>query len=202
MGMETTYLKGLVYGLKGHMDNADDIEKIIINHSLAAAGAAVASGWMPGVGGAVATSIAFGFVCTMYYKICKENNIKIKKNILKAVASVVVAEVAAYLGVILTAEFALSFIPGLGNLGASVIAGIINFGMVYVAGVLFLKMMVNVFKANVAVEDLSEEEFKNIMKNISNKETIKKTYNESKSVHKQTKNSSDYSYGDIKPDQD
>jgi len=202
MGMEAQYLRTLAYGLKGYLANAENLEKIIVTHSLAAAGAAIASGWVTGVGGAIASGLAFGFVVSMYYKICIECNIKISKNILKALASVVVAEIAAYLGVIIAAEIALSFIPGLGNLGASFIAGVVNFGMVYVAGTLFLKMMVSVFKANGNIDNISEEELKNIMKNISTKDNIKEAYNESKSVYKDAKKDGSYNTENIKPSED
>lgn len=202
MSMESTYLKMLANGLKEYMANAEELEKIIITHSLAAAGAAVASGWITGAGGAIATGLALGFVVSMYYKICRECNIKIGKNILKALASIVVAEAAAYLGVILTAEFVLSFVPIFGNLSASFIAGVVNFGMVYVAGTLFLKMMMNVFKANIDIENISEAELKDIMRTVSTGDNIKKAYNESKNVYKDTKNDSSYRTDDIKPSND
>ena len=54
-----------------------------------------------------------------------------KKNALKAIASVVVAEFAAYLAVIIAAEAILTFIPVVGNLGGVVIAANCNFAMVY-----------------------------------------------------------------------
>lgn len=192
----------LAYGLKGHIANAEALEKIIITHSLAAAGAAVASGWIPGAGGAIATGVAFGFVLSMYYKICKECNIKISKNMLKTLASIVVAETAAYIGVTIVAEIALSFIPLVGTWSAAFIAGIANFGMVYVAGVLFLKMMVNVFKANIDINNISESDLENIMRNISTEDTIKKAYKESKNVYKETKDDKTYNTDDIKPSDD
>lgn len=199
MSMETQYLKTLVYGLKGYIKNAENVEKIIVTHSLAAAGSALASGWMTGTGGAIATGLAFGFVISMYYGICKECNISIGKNVLRALASVVVAETAAYLGVILAAELVLSFIPVVGNLSASFLAGIVNFGMVYVAGALFVKMMVNVFKAKGEIGNMTEEELKNAMKDVSTRDNIKAAYDESKDVYKQAKNDDSYNADDIKP---
>ncbi len=201
MGMETAYLRTLAYGLKNHMGSAEEVEKIIINHSLASAASAVASGWIPGLGGAFASGMALGFVISMYYRICNECKIKLSKNILKALASVVVAEIAATLSVVLAAEIALTFIPVVGNFSASVVAGIVNFGIVYVAGALFLKMMVNVFKANVDINNLSEEELKNIMKSVTTKENIKDAYNESKNIYKDAKNDKKYSTDNIRPDE-
>ena len=189
MSMETQYLKTLVYGLKGYIKNAENVEKIIVTHSLAAAGSALASGWMTGTGGAIATGLAFGFVISMYYGICKECNISIGKNVLRALASVV----------ILAAELVLSFIPVVGNLSASFLAGIVNFGMVYVAGALFVKMMVNVFKAKGEIGNMTEEELKNAMKDVSTRDNIKAAYDESKDVYKQAKNDDSYNADDIKP---
>ena len=55
MGIETSYLRQAAYALKGAMGSAEEIEKIVINHSLGAAASAVASGWIPGAGGVVAS---------------------------------------------------------------------------------------------------------------------------------------------------
>lgn len=46
-------------------DMDEQIEKLIMKHALAAAGAAVASGWIPGAGSTIATGIAIGFVWSM-----------------------------------------------------------------------------------------------------------------------------------------
>ncbi len=202
MSSESTNLRMLAYGLKGHIANTEALEKIIITHALAAATAAVASGWIPEAGGAIATGVAFGFILSMYYKICKECNIKISKNMLKTLASIVVAETAAYLAVTIAAEVALSFLPLFGNFTAAFVASIANFGMVYVAGVLFLKMMVNVFKANIDINNISESDHEDIMRNISTEDAIKKAYKESKNVYKDTKNDKTYNTDDIKPSDD
>lgn len=202
MGAEAHYLKIALMELQKHFENAEDIEKIIITHALAASAAAVASGWIPGAGGAIATGIGVGFTISMYYRICSECNIPIGKNILKALASIVIAEIAAILSVSLAAQITLSLIPGVGSLGAAALSAIINFGLVYVAGVLFLKMMVNVFDAKGGIENLSEDELKDMMKSVSTKKNIQSVYHESKGVYKKTKNDTSYKTDDIKPDED
>ena len=184
---------------EGYCKNAEEIEQIIIGHSVGAAAAAVASGWIPGAGGVVATGIALGFTVSMYYRICSHSNIKVSKNILKAIASVAVAEIAAYLGVIIAAELALTFIPGLGSISASVLAGIINFAMVYIAGILFLKMMTSVFKAGKDINNMTEDELKSYMKNESTKDNISSAYKEAKTVYKTAKNDKSYQQNDIHP---
>lgn len=192
-------LKQLIQGLKltykfSHIDD-EDIIKIIVNHSLGAAAAAVASGWLPGVGGAVATGVAMGFVLSMYYRLCEEMNIKLSKNKLKAIASVAIAEIAAYLAVIMAAEAVLTLIPGL-NIGAALIAAVCNFGMVYVAGALFIKMMIAFTSGQNDVSSMSEDQLKKAMKEEADKDTIEKIYKESKKTYNDTKNNSKYDKND------
>lgn len=192
MGMESTFLRQAAYALKDVMGSADEIEKIVINHSLGAAASAVASGWIPGAGGLVASGIGLGFTVSMYYRLCKNSDIPLSKNKLKAIASVAIAEIAAYIVVIVAAETLLTFVPGIGNLGASVIAGICNFAMVYIAGILFLKLMLSFTKRNRDIASMSEEELKSAMKHIANGEDFNNMFKEAKSVYKSAKKDSKY----------
>lgn len=186
--------------LKAYVKNAEEIEQIIISHSLAAAAFAVAAGWIPGAGGVIATGIALGFTISMYIRICSHSKISLTKNILKAIASVVIAEIAAYFAGIIAAEAILTFIPVVGNLGGIVIAGVVNFAMVYIAGLLFLKMMVSVFKANKNINSMSEEELKEFIIKQATKENIKTAYKEAKEVYKQSKDNASYNIDDIHPE--
>lgn len=174
------------------------IERIVVTHSLAAAAAAVASGWIPGAGGVIATGIAMGFTLTMYINICKACNFTLHKNILKSIASVAIAEIVAYLAVALVVETVITFFPGL-NIGAAVIAGVINFAMVYIAGVLFLKMMANVFKANKKIDSISSNEWEDFMKKEATRENISSVYEEAKNAYKETKDDKTYKTEDIRP---
>ena len=186
--------------LKEYIEDAEGLERIIINHSLAAAAAAVAAGWIPGAGGVIATGIAMGFTISMYVRICNYSKITLKKNALKAIASVVVAEIAAYLAVIIAAEVILTFIPVVGNLGGAVIAAVLNFAMVYIAGLLFLKMIVSVFKANKDINSMSEEELKEYIKAQATKDNIKTAYKEAKEAYKQNKDDDSYKSDNIHPE--
>lgn len=192
MGIETSYLRQAAYALKGAMGSAEEIEKIVINHSLGAAASAVASGWIPGAGGVVASGIGLGFTLSMYCRLCKNSNIPLNKNKLKAVASVAVAEIAAYLAVVIAAETLLTFIPVLGSFGASAIAGICNFAMVYIAGILFLKLMLSFTKKSRDIASMSVEELKSAMKYEANGDFMKDMFKEAKSVYKSAKNDSKY----------
>lgn len=196
MGMEYAYLKQAACALKDVLRDADKIEEIIINHSLGAAASAVASGWIPGAGGLVASGIGLGFTVSMYYRLCKNSNIPLSKNKLKAIASVAIAEIAAYIAVIVAAETLLAFVPGIGNLGAAMIAGICNFAMVYIAGILFLKLMLLFAKRNSDIASLSEEELKNAMKHVADEEDFTNMFKEAKSAYKSAKKDSKYDKND------
>ena len=203
--MNNTILKVGIRSLDRYLrteakDMDEKIEKMIIKHALAAAAAAVASGWIPGAGSTIATGIAIGFVWAMYYRLCSLLNIPISKNILKTLASVVIAEVAAYVGVVLVASAAISFIPAVGNLSASWLCAIMNFGMVYAAGYIFILMISEVLKAKTDAGAMSEKEWeekaKDVMKNINMKEVFK----EAKKSYKSAKDSGEYSgYESVKP---
>ena len=202
--MNSWMLKEAMYALKSYLrtEGTDDVEKagrVIVKHGLAAAAAAVASGWIPGAGGMVAVTIGIGFVWAMYYQLSVLFGIKISKNILKTIASVVVAEVAAYLSIMLAAVLVFSFVPGL-NLGVSALTAVINFGMVYVAGYIYLVMMTTVCKAGRNVETMTEQEWCEEAKKAASESDIESVYKEAKNVHKETKDSNEYSdYKDVKP---
>ncbi len=181
-------------------DMDEQIEKLIMKHALAAAGAAVASGWIPGAGSTIATGIAIGFVWSMYYRLCHLLNIHISKNILKTLASVIIAEVAAYVGVILVATAAISLIPAVGNLSASWLCAVINFGMVYVAGYIFILMMAEVLKAKTETAEMSEKEWEEKAKNIMKDINMGEVFKEAKKSYKSAKGNSKYSdYENVKP---
>lgn len=147
--------------LKGYVDE-QTIEKVILvvkNYSLAAGAAAGAAEIIPG--GAVVASVAtVGFIWGMYYKICKEINLDLKKTMLKAIASAMATNMAAYYGGMVAMNVIFNLIPGL-NVGGAVLGAVLQFGMVYASGVLFIMVLTRVFKATDsigAVKDMSEEE--------------------------------------------
>ncbi len=173
----------------------------IMRHALAAAASAAASALLPDAGALIATGVGVGFVIAMYVDVCKIFGISLKKNVLKSVASVIVAETAAYLGVLISASIVFSLIPGI-HLADTVLCAIINFCMVYAAGYLFMRMMLNVFKAakeKGVAPDLSEAALRQAAKSVSTKENISRATEEGKKLYRQAKKE----YGDcsdIKPE--
>ena len=140
--------KNMIYKLAASANleetKAMEIEKIIQDHSLAAAATAAAAGLMPGAIAAIAGIVCKGFTWTMLFRICLTMGVDVNKESLKSFASAITAKVAAYLGVVLAGGMLLYLIPGLGYLGASALTTVLGYVMVYASGLLFLGMMAQV----------------------------------------------------------
>ena len=191
--MKSNNLQLAIHSLKDYIGKkeAEYIDMVIKCCALGGASSALLSGWLPGAGGAIATGIALGFTLTMYSKICKACGITLKKNILKAIASVAVSEIAAYLGAVIVLETALSLFPGIGSVGAAILSGVLNYAMIYVAGVLFLFTITKVFKAKrdkQGIENMTEEELLAYIRNEATKENIASMYEEAKKSYNTVKN--------------
>lgn len=148
----------------GHMANcSDEVTKAIINNSIGAAAASLASGWLPGVGALAATAVSAGFIWRMYFQINKALGISISKNILKSLASALLTNLVAQLGGVVLIEVtatAISLIPGIGNVSASILLGAVNYGIVYVSGLVYIKMLTGLFSAQKDINSMTEEDFK------------------------------------------
>ena len=75
--------------------HSHELEEIVITHAIGAAIAAMASGWIPGAGSAVAFGIGVTFVCSMYVRLANAMGITLGKGLIRAIASAVVADLAA-----------------------------------------------------------------------------------------------------------
>jgi hypothetical protein len=150
-----------------------NIAEIVKFHSKGAAASALASAWVPGAGGAAATLACAGFIWTMYGRIGAEIDLPIAKNILKSLASGVATNLAAGAISMIALSTAFSLIPGLGNVGASVIMGGVCYGLTLASGYVYLKIMTYLFSKGVDPTTLSEEELKNIAKNFANDSDVK-----------------------------
>lgn len=199
--MNSGYLHLAAEALKRHYDDADEIESIVIRHAVASAASGVASGFIPGAGGAIASVAAFGFTLSMYIRICKELNLSLGKNILRGIASVFIAEIAAFLAVWLGAFAVISFVPGIGNVSAALVDGVMAFAMVYIAGVIFLILMEKIGKENIDISSITEEEFKDMAKECAKEADIKSIYKEAKKTYSKVKDDEQYKDEDIKPEE-
>ena len=157
----------LAYQLKpmmeNHYRNADEIEKIIMQQSMAAAAAGLAGGFLPGVAGIIATVTSAGSIWMMYGRICQALGIRISRNILKALGSAVLSNIVTQLAGVLAVELVASFIPG----AAVVASAVVCYGVTYLAGFLFMKLLVNVFKAGRNPEKMTAEELADAIRQAS-----------------------------------
>lgn len=139
----------------------ENLEKIIIGHSIVVAAAGLGGGvvsfFLPGAGGVISTLTATGSIWLMYYNICKELGISIPKNILKALGSAMLANVVTQLGGLLLLDAALTLVPGL----AIPVCGAMCYGVNYLAGYLFILLLVEVFGGGRDPQNMSEAELKN-----------------------------------------
>ena len=143
-----------------------DVENIIFAHALGASGAAAASCILPGAGEAIAPVVALTFTGTMYYRVAKRMGLDMPRNVLKAIASVVIAETSAVVAAALGLAAVISFLPGIGTGGAIMIGSIAVYMMVEAAGKMFLMILSKLFRAktHADIEKMSEDELRDFAK--------------------------------------
>ena len=137
-----------------HGFSEDKVEDIIVKHSIASAAAGLAAGFLPGVGAIIAAITGSGAIWTMYYRICQEMQIPLSKNILKALGSAILSNIITQLGGVLALELIASFIPGIAIIANAAAC----YGITYLAGFLFIKLLVNLFKAGKNPAAMSADE--------------------------------------------
>ncbi|MBQ7653826.1 MAG: hypothetical protein IJS17_02005 [Clostridia bacterium] len=165
-------------------DLAEQINKNVIGHAAAGAAAGVASGFLPGVGAVISTGVAIGAIWSMYIRIGNLCGIPFKKNLLKSIASAILANVITGIAGTLVFGVVSSFVPGL----ASAVEAIVNFVAIYAAGIIFIKMLTMLVEKNGANFDiLSEEDLKKAAKEASDNTNITDISKEAKSVFKDMK---------------
>lgn len=156
-------LKMVLYALKEHYSNADNVERIIIECALTAAAAAGIGGMIPGLSVPALIIGCFGAVWVMYGRICKELGISLKKNVLKLLARAALSNIAANLGGALLVSLAGLLIPG-----ASVaVSAVATFICVYIAGLLFVQLLGKLAAKSadpVSFSDISASEMGEIVK--------------------------------------
>ena len=180
-----------VYALKEYMssgayaENFDsrELADIVVGHAAAAGVSAMAAGALPGVGSIIASGLAVGAIWTMYVRIGKCLNLKISKDLWKAIASAVLANIVTQLAGVLALELVVGFIPG-----ASIIAaGVVNFGVTYVAGLIFLKALTEIFKAGINPEQMTSEQMKRQFSDAAKTVNVKSAFSEAKSAFNEMK---------------
>lgn len=188
----------LVYALRALEQASKDVidsQKIekagdtIKGCAITAAVAGIGSGWLPGVGALVATAAWVAAIWGMYVKINKDLGISIKDNILKSLASAILTNILASAGsliLMLTGSFLLSFIPGLGSVGAIAIDGFIGYITVFASGVLYIKLLTKLFKAGKGF-NIAESEVKRVADDIVKEDNIPNILKDGKKAYKEDK---------------
>lgn len=184
-------LVAAAYALKEYMlrgsyaENFDskELADIVVKHSAAAGVAAMAAGVLPGVGCIIASGIAVGAIWTMYVRIGNYLHLTLGKDLWKAIASAVLANIVTQLAGVLVLELAVGFIPG-----ASIIAaGVVNFGVTYVAGIIFLKALTEIFKAGGDPNNMTGDQMKKKFNEAAKSVNAKKAFSEAKSTFNEMK---------------
>lgn len=157
--------------------------------AIAAAIAGVGSGWLPGAGALVATGVWVAAIWGMYIKVNHDLGINIKDNVLKSIASAFLTNIIASAGSLIIAYaigFVISFIPGLGTVGAVAIDGFLGYVTVYASGLLYIRFLTKVLKAKGNL-DFSEIDVNTIAKETVKESNIKDIIKEGKSSFKEAK---------------
>ncbi len=178
-------LKGLSKTQSDYLEKvgAKEIGDIVKGHAFAAAAAGLGVSWLPGAGSAVALAATVGIIWSMYFRINSKLGIKLSKTKLKSLASAMLTNIAAsaitFLGGTVI-SIALSFVPGVGSVLASVIMGGLDYAVVFVSGIIYMKLLTKLFKAGKNIETLNEEELKAEAKATVNDEDVNSMFKEAR----------------------
>ena len=157
----------------------DKIVESVKFHSKGAATAGVASGWVPGTGGIALAGVTAGFVWHMYADINKQLGIPFSEHLVKSLAGGIATNLSSYVVGSIVVSTAISFIPGLGNVGASAIVGTTSYALTLASGYVYMKTLI--LLANKDGLNVSEEQLKTtakkIIKNLNTKKIIKQAKN-------------------------
>lgn len=181
----TKAAKGLVKEMNKALDDAlpGELAEIVKGHSLGAAAAGVASGWIPGAGGLAVAGISAGFVWTMYGRINSRIGLPMSENVIKSLATGVATNLASYVvgGIVMSAVF--SLIPGLGSVGASVVAGGTCYGLTLASGVVYMKLLTALFSDGRDPTGMDADGLKEAAKKVASREEVKTMISSARSAY-------------------
>ena len=162
----------------------EDIKDIALFHSKGAAAAGVASGWVPGFGGAIATATIAGFVWGMYLRINNKIGLSISKNILKTLAGGIVANLAAFTVGAIAVTTTLPFIPIVGNVGAMVIMGGIGYAITIVSAGIYLAILTKFFQTKGGdINKMSADDLKDLAKEVIDNNDVESALKQAKNAY-------------------
>lgn len=181
-----------------------EIAAIVEKHAIGASVAALGMAWLPGAGSTAAMAAGAGFIWSMYYRINAKLGIPFAKNVLKSVATAIGTNLAASVVSSLAISTAISFIPGLGSIGADLIMAGICYALTFSSGLIYLKVLARLANAKADFSNIGEAELKATAKDVMAHEDIKGMMKEAKSQFKEAKARGDIRKGggDVEPLED
>ncbi|MBE5804893.1 MAG: hypothetical protein E7316_10335 [Clostridiales bacterium] len=144
----------------------DEVAKIVNQHAAGSVVAAIAA-MFPGAGPTICMVAQTTLVYTMYVRMNRALNISLSKNVVKALASAVIANLVSNVGSMIlgvVGATVLSFIPGIGNYASSLTMVALGYATVMIAALCYGKALLRMTKAGRNVEQMTEEEIKNAVK--------------------------------------
>lgn len=175
----------------------EELAGIVEKHAIAVAVAGLGTAWLPGVGATAAMLTSAGFVWSMYVRISSRIGLPFSKHILKSVATAIGTNIVSSIASSVIIGSALSFIPGLGSIGASALMAGVVFSLTWTSGIVYFKVLTRFCEAGVNFEKVSEEDLKLMAKEVVDQEDIKAMMKQAKSQFKEAK-----ARGDIKKSDD
>jgi len=170
-----------------------EIAGIVEKHSIGAAATGLGAAWLPGVGATAALAASAGFVWSMYYRINTKIGIPFSKNILKSLGTAIATNLVASAVSSVVISTALSFLPGIGNLAASMLMAGVVFSLTWSCGLVYLKILTRFAEANVDLNNVSEDDLKQMAKDVIDKENVKEMMKQAKQQFKEAKARGDIS---------
>ena len=154
-------LKALLIALRVYYANAEECEKIIITWSAVSAAACAAGSVIPGpVAVAALIGGCFISVWKMYVDLSLKLGLRLDENILKVIASGVIANLTANLVSLFVMELILVFIPGI-SIGAG---AMISFSTTFLAGKMFLFLILTFAQKGKPLESCTKTDYDEVIR--------------------------------------
>ena len=164
-----------------------EIADIVEKHSIGAAATGLGAAWLPGIGATAALATSAGFVWSMYYRINSKIGVPFSKNILKSLGTAVASNLVASAVGSVVISTALSFLPGIGNVAASVLMAGVVFSLTWSCGLVYLKILTRFAESNIDLNNVGEDDLKKMAREVMEGENVKEMMKQAKQQFKQAK---------------
>ena len=171
--------------------NDEQFKKIINTHAFGASAAAISAA-IPAVGSKVAVTVSLGFVGTMYFRLANHIGVVLSKDVIKAMASAVVAQGGTFLVSTTLFSAVTSLIPIAGTATAVAVMAPVNFGLVKLSGTIFQKVMWGMLSLGKDIEELSKDDIRELVKSSMSDSEMKAAMESYKTEFTESKASGEY----------